>query len=68
MSKPILDRLGGRKFVLSAAALLMAFLLALKAKLVGEFVTVATVAVGAFAASNAFITGKGTERKGPPDV
>lgn len=63
MSRPLLDRLGGRKFVLSAMVSVMAFVLALKAKLVAEFVTVATVAVGAFAASNAFITGKGTERK-----
>lgn len=63
MSKPILERLGGRKFVLSAMVSIMAFVLAMKARLVAEFVTVATVAVGAFAASNAFITGKGTERK-----
>ena len=66
MSRSLLDRLGGRKFVLSAMVSVMAFVLALKARLVAEFVTVATVAVGAFAASNAFITGKGTERKDPP--
>ena len=66
MSRGLLDRLGGRKFVLSAMVSVMAFVLALKARLVAEFVTVATVAVGAFAASNAFITGKGTERKDPP--
>lgn len=63
MSKPVLERLGGRKFVLSSATVLLAFILAMRAKLVAEFVTVATVAVGAFAASNAFVTGKGTERK-----
>ena len=66
MSRPLLERLGGRKFVLSAMVSIMAFVLALRAKLVAEFVTVATVAVGAFAASNAFITGKGTERKDDP--
>lgn len=63
MSKPILERLGGRKFVLAMMVSTMAFILALKAKLVAEFVTVATVAVGSFVAGNAFITGKGTERK-----
>ena len=67
MSRSVLDRLGGRKFVLSAGVVVMAFVLAMRAKMVAEFVTVARVAVGAFAASNAFITGKGTERK-PPDV
>lgn len=45
---------GNRKFFISAGALLLGAVLAVLGKLSGEFVTIATVTVGAFSASNAF--------------
>ena len=44
---------GMRKFYLAGAALCMAFILALLNKLSGDFATVASISVGAFAAGNA---------------
>jgi hypothetical protein len=46
---------GGRKYTLALLALCMGFLLALFGKLTPEFTGIATVVVGAFAASNAVI-------------
>jgi hypothetical protein len=54
--------LGGRKFILAVLALNEAFVLALMRRPLVDFVLVASVSVGAFAAANAFVTGKGTER------
>jgi hypothetical protein len=48
----------GRKFTLSAYALVSASLLALAGKLTPEYATICTIVVGAFNASNAYITGK----------
>jgi hypothetical protein len=45
---------GNRKFLIAGGALLFAFVLALFGKLTGDFVAVASVAVGAFSAANAF--------------
>jgi hypothetical protein len=45
---------GNRKFVVAGGAMLLGFVLALAGKLSGEFVTIASVAVGSFAASNAY--------------
>lgn len=49
---------GGRKFVLAAYALASASFLALIGKLTPEYATVCSLVVGAFSASNAYITGK----------
>ena len=45
---------GFRKWSVAMVALAMAFTLALLAKLTGDFVMVASVAVGAFTAGNAY--------------
>jgi hypothetical protein len=56
---------GGRKFALSAYAIVSASLLALAGKLTAEYATICTLVVGAFSASNAYITGKGTGNEPP---
>ena len=48
----------GRKFALSAYALVSASFLALAGKLTAEYATICTVVIGAFNAANAYITGK----------
>lgn len=53
---PWYDVLGGRKFALATGAICMAFVLALAGKLTGDFVTVASIAVGAFNLANASTT------------
>lgn len=65
MKKPIAlkrrgfyDRVGGRKFLIAAGALCMAFLLAMLKRLTGDFALVASVCVGAFAGADAFVTGR----------
>lgn len=45
---------GNRKFWITLVALLGAIILAFTGKLTGDYATVATVCVGAFAAANAF--------------
>ena len=45
---------GLRKWSISMVALVLAFVLSLLGKLTAEFATIATIAVGAFAASNAY--------------
>lgn len=45
---------GNRKFYVTISALAGAILLALLGKLTGDYATVASVCVGAFAAANAF--------------
>lgn len=60
--KPWFDVLGGRKFILAFVAINEAFVLAILRRPMADFVLVASVTVGAFAASNAWVTGKGTER------
>lgn len=45
---------GNRKFVIAGGAMILGFVLALVSKLTGEFVTIASVAVGSFAAANAY--------------
>lgn len=45
---------GNRKFIIAGGAMILAFVLALVSKLTGEFVTIASVAVGSFAAANAY--------------
>jgi hypothetical protein len=47
-------RTGNRKFIVASGSMVLAFVLALVSKLTGEFVTIASVAVGSFAAANAF--------------
>jgi hypothetical protein len=44
---------GWRKWSIAAAALSMGFILALLGKLTGDFATIASITVGAFAAGNA---------------
>ena len=44
---------GWRKWSIAAAALTMGFILALLGKLTGDFATIASITVGAFAAGNA---------------
>ena len=61
--RPWFESAGGRKYSLAAGTLIFAFVLALWAKLTAEFSAIAvTVNIG-FNAANAFVTGKGTERK-----
>jgi hypothetical protein len=50
---------GQRTFTLAASALGGAFLLALLGKLTGDFATVASISVGAYAGKSAWTTGKG---------
>ena len=53
---PWYDALGGRKYLLAQSTVVAAFGLALASKLTGEFVTIASVAVGAFSIANASTT------------
>lgn len=45
---------GNRKFYVTAAALVFAFILGMTGNLTADFAMVASVCVGAFAAANAF--------------
>jgi hypothetical protein len=45
---------GNRKFYIAGGALVFGFVLSLIGKLTGDFVAIASVAVGAFSAANAF--------------
>ena len=55
---------GNRTFVLASSALAGGFLLAVLGKLTGDFATIASVAVGAYAGKSAWTTGRGTT---PPE-
>ncbi len=57
----LIERLGGRKFVLSMTVVILAFILGMLAHLTPEFTAAATVAVLAFNGANAFISGKHAE-------
>lgn len=54
----LLDRMGGRKFLVVQQALWLTFWLALAGHLTAEWTGVAAICVGAFAAADAFVTGK----------
>ena len=54
----------GRKFVVVMFALVASTLLAAFGKLTGEYVTIVSVAVGAFCGANAYITGKSLPASG----
>ena len=56
------DRMGGRKFLMAAAALVMAFVLALMKALTGEFTIIAGICVGAFTAGDAIVTHKAIDK------
>lgn len=61
------DGLGGRKFLLASASTLAAFVLALLGRLTGDFVTVASISVGAFSLANAATTNAALRAGGAHD-
>lgn len=54
----VLDRMGGRKFLVVEQAMIGTFVLALAGKLTPEWSGVVAICVGAFVAADAFVTGK----------
>lgn len=51
-------KFGGRKMVMAGTGMTMAFILALVGKLTGEFTTIASICVGAFAIGDTVVTHK----------
>jgi hypothetical protein len=53
---PWFEKLGGRKFLLAASSTFGGFVLAVFGKLTGDYVTIASISVGAFSLANASTT------------